>query len=154
VAYFLYWTYFGGDEVRSEQALDAIADPRRRARTALTAFGYCHYPMLIGIICVAAGVKKAIGHAYGHVSLAQALALGGGVAVFLAGDLLFRRILAIGRPGYRLVALVGALASVPLGLVVAAGQIAMLLVVLAVPLSIEGYRQVKATGVRAVVWRR
>jgi hypothetical protein len=30
----------------------------------------------------------------------------------------------------------------------------MLLVVLAVPLSIEGYRQVKATGVRAVIWRR
>ena len=78
--------------------------------------------MFVGIIAVAAGVKKAIGHAYGHVSLAQALALGGGVAVFLAGDLLFRRILAIGRPGYRLVALVGALASVPLGLVVAAGR--------------------------------
>jgi low temperature requirement protein LtrA len=154
VAYFLYWAYFGGDEVRAEHALDAIDDPRQRARTALTAFGYCHYPMLVGIIAVAAGVKKAIGHAYGHVSLAQALALGGGAAVFLAGDLLFRRVLGIGRPGYRLVALIGALASVPVGLVAAAGQIVMLLVVLAVPLSIEGYRQVKATGIGAVIWRR
>jgi hypothetical protein len=30
----------------------------------------------------------------------------------------------------------------------------MLVVVLAVPLSIEGYRQVKSTGVGAVIWRR
>jgi low temperature requirement protein LtrA len=154
VAYFLYWTYFGGDEIRAEHALDGIADPTRRARAALHAFGYAHYPMLIGIIAVAAGVKKAIGHAYGHVSLAQALALGGGVALFLAGDLLFRRILHIGRPGYRLVALFGALASVPLGLVLAAGQILLLMVVLAVPLSVEGIRELRASSIDISIWRR
>jgi low temperature requirement protein LtrA len=154
VAYFLYWTYFGGDEVRAEHALDAIADPQRRAYIALRAYGYAHYPMLIGIIALAAGVKKAIGHAYGHVSFAQALALGGGVALFLAGDLVFRRILRIGRPGYRLLALVGALASVPLGLVVAAGQVLVLMVVLALPLSVEGYRQVRPTMSGPVILRR
>jgi len=153
VAYFLYWTYFGGDEVRAEHVLDAIEDPLRRARVALTAYGYAHYPMLIGIIAVAAGVKKAIGHAYGHVSLAQAIALGGGVALFLAGDLLFRRILGIGHPWYRILALVGALASIPLGLVLAAGQIALLLVVLAVPLSVEGYRELRRAGVGTSIWR-
>jgi low temperature requirement protein LtrA len=154
VAYFLYWAYFGGDEVRAERAFDAIKDPTRRARVALYAFGYCHFPMLIGIVAFAAGVKKAIGHAYGHVNLAQALALGGGVALFLIGDLLFRRSLRIGWPGYRLIALAGSLASVPLGLAVAAGQVAVLMAVLAVPLSIEGYRQVKASGVERVLWRR
>ncbi len=92
--------------------------------------------------------------AYGRVSLAQAVALGGGVALFLAGDMLFRRILRFGRPGYRLVALAGALASIPLGLVLAAGQIALLLVVLAVPLSIEGYRELRPAGVTAGIWRR
>ncbi len=142
LAYFLYWCYFGGDEERAEHALDAIADPVRRARTALRSYGYAHYPMLAGIVAVAAGVKKATAHAFGHVNLAQAIALGGGVALFLAGDLIFRRILRLGRPGYRIVALAGALASIPLGLVVAAGQLAVLVVVVAVPLSIEGYRRV------------
>ena len=140
--------------MRAEHALDAIRDPHQRARAALHAFGYAHYPMLIGIIAVAAGVKKAIGHAYGHVSFAQALALGGGVALFVAGDLLYRRILHIGRPGYRLIALIGALASVPLGLVLAAGQILLLMVVLAVPLSVEGIRQMRAVGIDVSIWRR
>jgi low temperature requirement protein LtrA len=148
LAYFLYWTYFGGDEERAEHALDAIDDPRRRARDALRSYGYAHYPILAGIVAVSAGIKKATSHAFGHVSLAQAIALGGGVALFLAGDLVFRRILRLGPSGYRLVALAGALASIPLGLVVAAGQLAVLVVVLAVPLSIEGYRRLAAEGHR------
>jgi low temperature requirement protein LtrA len=140
LAYFLYWCYFGGDEERAEHALGAVADPKARARIALRSYGYAHYPMLAGIVAVAAGVKKATAHAFGHVNLAQAIALGGGVALFVGGDLAFRRILRLGRPGYRLVALVGALASIPLGLVLAAGQLAVLVVVVSVPLSIEGYR--------------
>jgi low temperature requirement protein LtrA len=100
--------------------------------------------MLAGIVALAAGVKTATAHAFGHVNLAQAVALGGGVALFLAGDLAFRRILRLGRPGYRLVALAGALASIPLGVVVAAGQLAVLVVVMVVPLSIEGYRLLAA----------
>jgi low temperature requirement protein LtrA len=146
IAYFLYWAYFGGDDERAEVALDGIADPRRRARTALTAFGYAHYPMLIGIVAAAAGVKKEVGHAFGAVSLAQAIALGGGVALFLAGDLIYRRILRLGQPGYRVVSLTGAVASIPLGLVVAAAQMAALMVVLVVPLSIEGYLRLRAAA--------
>jgi low temperature requirement protein LtrA len=148
LAYFLYWAYFGGDEERAEHALDAIESPVRRARIALRAYGYAHYPILVGIVAVAAGVKKATSHAFGHVSLAQAITLGGGVAVFLAGDLIFRRILRLGPAGYRLIAIAGALASIPLGLVLAAGQLAVLVVVLAVPLSIEGYRRLAAEGHR------
>jgi low temperature requirement protein LtrA len=144
IAYFLYWAYFGGDEERAEHALGAIADPLRRARAALQAYGYAHYPMLVGIVAVAAGVKKAIGHASGHVSLAQAVALGGGVALFLAGDLWLRATLRLGRPWYRLAVLAGALASVPVGLVSAAGQLAVLMVVLVVPLSTEGYLRLRA----------
>ena len=154
VAYFLYWAYFGGDQERAEQALNAIEDPTRRARVALHAFGYAHYPMLIGIIATAAGVKKEIAHAFGHASAAQAIALGGGVAMFLAGDLLFRRILRIGRPGYRIVSLVGALASIPVGLAMAAGQLLVLLLVLVFPLSIEGYRQLRAAGVTTSIFSR
>ncbi|HKD97049.1 MAG TPA: low temperature requirement protein A [Micromonosporaceae bacterium] len=144
IAYFLYWTYFGGDEERAEHALAGIADPLRRARAALQAYGYAHYPMLVGVVAVAAGVKKAIGHATGHVSLAQALALGGGVALFLAGDLWLRATLRLGRPWYRLAVLFGALASVPLGVLSAAAQLATLMVVLVMPLSVEGLLRIRA----------
>jgi len=146
IAYFLYWAYFGGDEVRAEHALGGIADPTRRARAALHAYGYAHYPMLAGIVAVSAGLKKAIVHAAGHVSLAQAVALGGGVALFLAGDLWLRRTLRLGRPWYRLAVLAGAAATVPLGVVSAAAQLAVLMVVLVVPLSIEGYLRLRAAA--------
>jgi low temperature requirement protein LtrA len=153
VAYFLYWAYFGGDEERAEHALDAIADPHQRARVALIAYGYAHYPMLAGIVALAAGVKREIGHAFGHVSLGQAVALGGGAALFLAGDLWLRRVLRLGRPGYRVIALAGALASVPVGLWLPAGQLAVLVVALVVPLSIEGWRRVRAVDPTFSVWR-
>jgi low temperature requirement protein LtrA len=144
LAYFVYWAYFGGDEERAEHALDAIEDPRRKSRMALWTYGYAHYPMLLGIVALAAGVKRAAGHAHGHISLGQAVALGGGVALFLVGDLAFRRMLRIGTAGYRLVGLAGALVSIPLGLVTAAGQLGLLVLTLAVPLSVEGYRRVVA----------
>jgi low temperature requirement protein LtrA len=146
VAYFLYWAYFGGDDVRAEHSLAGITDPNRRTRMALYAYGYAHYPMLIGIIAFAAGVKKEISHAYGHVSLAQATALGAGVTVFLTGDLVFRRLLRIENPGYRLAAIAGSLATIPLGLSVAAVQLVVLMVVLAVTLSFEGYRLQRSRG--------
>ncbi len=154
VAYFLYWAYFGGDEERAEHALSSIADPKRRARVALQAYGYAHYPILIGIIAAAAGIKKEIAHAFGHVSAAQALALGGGVALFLAGDLIFRRILRIGRPGYRLISLAGALVSIPVGLAYAAGQLTVLVLALVFPLSIEGYRRLRADGATRTILSR
>src|SRR5262249_44603980 len=138
IAYFLYWTYFGGDEERAEHALAAIPDPLRRARAALQADGDAHYPMLVGSVAVGRGLETALGHATGHVSLAQAVALGGGVALFLAGDLWLRAVLRLGRPWYRLIVLFGALASVPLGVLSAAAQLAVLVVVLVVPLSVEG----------------
>jgi low temperature requirement protein LtrA len=154
VAYFLYWAYFGGDEERAEHALDSIADSKRRARVALQAYGYAHYPMLIGIIATAAGIKKEVAHAFGHVSTGQAIALGGGVALFLAGDMVFRRILRIGTSGYRMVSLVGALVSIPVGLIYPAAQLVVLLLVLVFPLSIEGYRRLRASGVTTSIFSR
>lgn len=140
LAYCLWWAYFGGDDERAEHALAGIDDSRVRARAALYAYGYWHYFLLLGIVVLAAGVTKVIGHGFGPVSLPQALALGGGVALFLAGDLAFRRVLRIGRPWYRLAGLVAALVTVPLGLVYGAGQLAALTVVLVVLLTLEARR--------------
>lgn len=146
LAYYLWWAYFGGDDVRAEHALAAIDDALRRARAALAAYGYAHYFLLLGIVIVAAALKKTIGHPFEALHWPAAVALGGGVALFLAGDLAFRRILAIGRPWYRLVGLAVAVVTVPLGLVSAVAQLGVMTAVIVVLLSIEGYRVLHAAG--------
>jgi low temperature requirement protein LtrA len=129
IAYCLWWVYFGGDEDRAEEALSAVP-AERRARVAMAAYGYAHYPILLGVVVLAAGVKKSIGHAFEPLHLPVALALGGGVALFLLGDVAFRRALRIGRPGYRLGAAGLAVLTVALGPVLAAAQLVGLFLVL------------------------
>jgi low temperature requirement protein LtrA len=88
--------------------------------------------MLLGIIALAAGLKDTIGHAHDHLDLAHALMLDGGVALFLVGDVLFRRSLRIGPGHLRAVAAALALATIPLGLTVSAlVQLVVLVAVLA-----------------------
>jgi low temperature requirement protein LtrA len=110
----LWWTYFGGDDTRAEGALEALP-MRRRGTAALDAFGYAHLVLLLGIVCVAVGLKKATGHAYDPLDGAPALALAGGVALFMAGDGWFRWLLRIGTGWGRAAAAALALATVPLG---------------------------------------
>jgi low temperature requirement protein LtrA len=129
IAYCLWWVYFGGDEERAEEALSAVP-AQRRARVAIRAYGYAHYPILLGVVVLAAGVKRSMGAAFAPLAVPEAVALGGGVALFLLGDLAFRRALRIGRPWYRLGAAGLALATVPLGAVRTAVQLAVLLLVL------------------------
>ena len=127
----LWWAYFGGDDTRAEHALAAVPD-ERRGWVAIQAFGYWHLCMLLGIIVMAAGLKDVVGHAFDHLDLAHALMLAGGVAVFLAGDVLFRHTLGIGPGRLRALAAALALATIPLGLTVSAlTQLAALLLVLA-----------------------
>jgi low temperature requirement protein LtrA len=133
----LWWAYFGGDDRRAEHALAAVPEDRRAA-VAVKAFGYWHLPILLGIIAVAAGLKDAIGHAFEPLDLAHALMLAGGVATFLAGDILFRRTLRIGPARHRATAAALALATVPIGLAASAVlQLAWLGIVLAGSLAAE-----------------
>ncbi len=135
----LWWAYFGADDdAQAEQALSA-APARRQPWIALEGFGIAHYGLLLGIVIVSVGIKKAIGHAYDPLTAAQALALGGGVALFLASDVWFRRILGLGRAAHRTIAALLALATIPLATEIAAvAQLAALVVILAVALAGEG----------------
>jgi low temperature requirement protein LtrA len=128
----LWWTYFGGDDERAERALARLGR-RQRGRASLDAFGFAHLPLLLGIVCVAVGLKKATGHAYDPLETGPALALAGGTALFLLGDVWFRAVLRIGRSLPRAVGGVAALATIPLGTGVAAvAEVAALVVVVAV----------------------
>jgi low temperature requirement protein LtrA len=145
----LWWTYFAGEEDRVERAL-ANAPRARRPRLALNAFGYWHMPILLGIIAIAFALKKGTGHAFDDLSFAAALGLGGGVTVFLAGDVMFRRELGIGPLRLRSAAAVLALATIPLGLEVSAFlQVAVLAAMLAAALLLEG--QARSVRYRSMV---
>ena len=136
----LWWAHFGGDDARAEHALAAVPDDCR-GWVAIQAFGYWHLAMLLGVIVMAAGLKDAIGHAFDPLDLAHALMLSGGVALFLAGDVLFRRTLQLGPGRLRAAAAALALATVPLGLAVSAlGQLAAVVAVLAGSLAAESTR--------------
>jgi low temperature requirement protein LtrA len=138
LAYLLWWFYFGdesggesgGDDARAEQRLSAIGDGERRARAALHAYGYAHYVLLIGIVVLAAGMHGAIAEAAHPLAVRAAVALGGGAALFLASEALFRWILRIGALRYRLAGALAALATVPLAWLTAWAQLAGLIAAL------------------------
>jgi low temperature requirement protein LtrA len=110
----LWWTYFGGDDARAERAMQD-APPEQRGRFALFGFGYCHLPMLLGIVAVAAGLEVAIAHPYDELGIDPAVFLAGGAALFLLGDAAFRRVLGIGSGTRRALTAAALLATIPLG---------------------------------------
>ncbi|MFG2292574.1 low temperature requirement protein A [Streptomyces sp. NPDC048603] len=141
----LWWMYFVGDEGRAEEVF-AETQPERRFKLAMLAYYYAFLPVLIGIAVFAAGVKKTIGHLAEHLHAGPAVALAGGVALFLAGDILFRRVLGIGAVRYRAAALVLVLATVPAGMRVnGASQLVALVLVLVGALLAEGRATARAS---------
>jgi low temperature requirement protein LtrA len=133
----LWWAYFGGDDARAERALTA-APPDDRPRLALHAFGYWHLPILLGIVAAAAGLEQAVEHPFGPLGTPVALALAGGVALFLLGDVFFRRALGITGGPWRGVAAALALATIPLGVAGSAvGQLGALVALLALTFAAE-----------------
>ncbi|MEV5508233.1 low temperature requirement protein A [Streptomyces orinoci] len=110
----LWWTYFVRDEAAAEAALHR-ASGADRFRMGLTAYYYSFIPMLLGVAILAAGVKKSIGQLAHHLPPAPAVALAGGVALFLAGNVAFRASLGIRPRRHRIAAAAAVLGTVPLG---------------------------------------
>jgi low temperature requirement protein LtrA len=133
----LWWTYFGGDDTRAERAI-RDADPAARPRLVLDGYGIWHMPILFGVVLVASGEKEATLHPFRELATAPALELALGATVFLIGEAMFRRTLAIARPITRLAAAALAAATIPLGLhVAAAAELGGLIVLLGAMLAVE-----------------
>jgi low temperature requirement protein LtrA len=111
----LWWTYFAQDEGRAEAAT-AAAPLGDRLRMALSAYFYSYIPILLGVITLAAGLHLAIGDITARLDPAEALLLGGGVAIFLAGGVGFRLSLGLRPVVIRLVGAGLAMATVVLGM--------------------------------------
>jgi low temperature requirement protein LtrA len=124
----LWWTYFGHDESAAEHALAAVSGIRR-FRLGMRAYYYSFVPMLLGIAILAAGLKKAVGHLGEELPASAAVALAGGVAVFLLGDLCFRLSLRISPMFFRGVGAAAVLATIPLAGASAAAELLGLTIV-------------------------
>jgi low temperature requirement protein LtrA len=133
----LWWAFFGtGDDERAERAMTSAA-PQARPAMALNGYFYSHIPMLTGIVVMAAGVKRSIGLP-GHTAPAAAVALAGGVALFLAGTAAFRRVLHTGPQAIRAAAAAAALATTAIGALLAVeAQLVALIAVLGLMLAAE-----------------
>jgi len=109
----LWWAYFDVVALVSERHFrDARGE--RLLLLARDSYSYLHLPIIAGIVLVALGVKKAIGHVGAPLETIPAVALFGGVALYYAGHLGFRlrNVRTLNRP--RLVALVTCLCLIPL----------------------------------------
>jgi low temperature requirement protein LtrA len=110
----LWWTYFAVDDERALEVLQA-ASPREQLGMAIAAFFYAFVVMLLGVVTIAAGLALTIAAVDVRTSVETAGLLGGGAALYVAGDVLFRLKLGIEPLRYRLAAIPFLLATIPLG---------------------------------------
>jgi low temperature requirement protein LtrA len=86
---FLWWAYFDIVALAAEDRLTR-ARSVERAVLARDAYTYLHYPLIAGIVGFAYGCKKMVSLTTAPLSTAGAVALCGGVAVYLLGHAAFR----------------------------------------------------------------
>jgi low temperature requirement protein LtrA len=85
----LWWAYFDVVAPVAERRLRS-AQGEERARMARDSYTFLHLPMLAGIVLLALGIKKAIGHTHEELEIVPAVALCGGVALYLLALVAFR----------------------------------------------------------------
>ena len=84
----MWWLYFDIGAERAARLLAKDKDPGRMARLAYT---YFHIPIVAGIVVTAASDGMAVVQPIGHAGPGAIAALLGGPALYLAGNLLFKR---------------------------------------------------------------
>jgi low temperature requirement protein LtrA len=114
LAFGLWWAYFDVVAIVSERHFRE-AEGMRRIRLARDSYSYLHLPMIAGIVLIALGVKKTLGHVDEPLETVPSVALFGGIALYYAGHIGFRlrNVGTLNRP--RSVAIVVCLALIPVG---------------------------------------
>jgi low temperature requirement protein LtrA len=86
----LWWTYFDIVALVSARRLIRAPEGRVQNELARDSYSYIHFLLIAGIILLALGLKKALGHPTDPLQDVPAIALVGGPAVFLLGLVAFR----------------------------------------------------------------
>jgi low temperature requirement protein LtrA len=84
-----WWAYFDVVAVASERRFRR-AQGDELTSIARDSYSYLHLPMIAGIILIALGIKKTVGHVDEPLKTVPAVALFGGIALYYAGHIGFR----------------------------------------------------------------
>ena len=90
VAGALWWLYFDIVALVAERRLSNAAEGRERNEVARDSFSYLHLPMVAGIVLLALGLKKTLEHVDDPLKLVPAVAMLGGIALYLLAHVAFR----------------------------------------------------------------
>lgn len=113
IACSLWWAYFDVVAVASERRFRRV-EGDELPRIARDSYSYLHLPMIAGIILIALGIKKTVGHVDEPLKTVPAVALFGGIALYYAGHIGFRLRNMGSLNRQRLVAALLSLALIPL----------------------------------------
>jgi len=83
----MWWIYFNIGAERGTRAFLSSSDPGRVGRV----YTYLHIPIVAGIVVCAVADELTIAHPDGHLELATAMTLLGGPALYLLGNVFFKR---------------------------------------------------------------
>ncbi|HXR29954.1 MAG TPA: low temperature requirement protein A [Solirubrobacterales bacterium] len=86
----MWWIYFDIVAIVSQRRLTEAEVGSVQNEMARDSYSYLHLPMVAGIVLVALGMKKTIGHFDDHLDTVVAFALLGGLAAYLLGLVAFR----------------------------------------------------------------
>jgi low temperature requirement protein LtrA len=138
----MWWVYFHIGAERGTRHIGGASDPGRVARLGYT---YLHIPVVAGIVLAAVGDERILHHPQGAATPADAVAILGGPALYLAGLALFKRMSAGRLPlshllGLALLAVLGVAVPLlsPLGLAALAAA-CLVLVAVWEHLSLSGF---------------
>jgi low temperature requirement protein LtrA len=90
VAAALWWLYFDIVAIVATRRLVSAEVGRDQNEMARDSYSYMHFPMVAGIVLVALGMKKTLGHVSDPLELEPAVALLGGTAIYLWAHVGFR----------------------------------------------------------------
>jgi low temperature requirement protein LtrA len=90
IAAMLWWQYFDVVAILAERRLSRAEKGQVQNELARDLFSYLHFPMIAGIVLLALGMKKTLEHVDDPLQLVPAVALLGGVALYLLAHVAFR----------------------------------------------------------------
>ncbi|MDQ6927098.1 MAG: low temperature requirement protein A [Actinomycetota bacterium] len=86
----MWWAYFDVVAYVAARRLASLPEGRKRNEMARDSYSYLHFPMVASIVLVALGLKQTLLHLDGPLALVPAVALIGGVALYLLSHVAFR----------------------------------------------------------------
>ena len=86
----LWWLYFDIVALVAERRLSNAAVGREQNEIARDSYSYIHFPMVAGIVLLALGMKKTLGHVDHPLETVPEVALLGGAALYLLAHVAFR----------------------------------------------------------------